>query len=344
MDSNQHPWQNGPTEIIDHAITHLYGSADFDQRMAFLLLDIGVETTLRTYLILPEEVTKAQSSFSDRRKSAEGSFHELLQGVGKAARNRLAGINIQHIHFYHNLRNKLYHEGNGITIPTEKAHAYAEIAVNLLKTLLDVDLSNKLQKLETSGNPTEPDGKYVQLNKIIDSAIIECRTDFILAVERFEPKLVLPTFRTQFQSIANEFYMEFWSYDDADEYFEENLAKQIELTKKWGALIKKSIRNPVARKRLFQKVVYNHRVGVDIKIDAASTYFLETKKPDIHDLYLHILHILDEQTKEWDEILARMDDGTPLFSLFWFVTEDEKGDPEPFYKEKVSVQLVRKPV
>ena len=144
----QHPWQNGPKELIEYALQHLHKETDFDQRIAFLLLDVGVETLFKTFLTLPDSVTGAQTKFFERKKAAEGSFHELLNGVKAAAPSQLQGYNLSHIQFYHDLRNKLYHQGNGITVPTEKAKGYAELAVHLLKALLDVDLTQVLRKPE----------------------------------------------------------------------------------------------------------------------------------------------------------------------------------------------------
>ncbi len=45
-----------------------------------------------------------------------------------------------HIEYYHEIRNKLYHDGEGITVSEENAKNYARLAILLLKTLLDVDL------------------------------------------------------------------------------------------------------------------------------------------------------------------------------------------------------------
>jgi hypothetical protein len=141
--SIQHPWQSGPTELLRYALDHLHRPSDFSQRIAFLLLDVGVETLFKTFLELPEEVTRAKLSYSKRREAVEGSFHQLLRGAKDAAGDRLDGIDLAHVQFYHNLRNKLYHQGNGITVPVDKAKGYASIAVELLHRLLSVDLEQE---------------------------------------------------------------------------------------------------------------------------------------------------------------------------------------------------------
>ena len=102
--SVQHPWQSGPTELIRYALEHLHRPSDLSQRIAFLLLDVGVETLFKTFLELPEEVTGAKLSYSKRREAVEGNFHQLLRGVKDAAGDRLLGIELTHVQFYHNLR------------------------------------------------------------------------------------------------------------------------------------------------------------------------------------------------------------------------------------------------
>ena len=62
-----HPWQSGPTELISLAIHHLRNNSDFDRRIAFLLLDIGIETLLKTYLTLPDKITGAKTKFHERK-------------------------------------------------------------------------------------------------------------------------------------------------------------------------------------------------------------------------------------------------------------------------------------
>lgn len=77
----EHPWQHGPTELIAYAIVHMHRPSDFDHRVAFLLLDVGVETLFKVFLSLPGRVTSTNLSFKERRDAVEGNFHQLLEGV-----------------------------------------------------------------------------------------------------------------------------------------------------------------------------------------------------------------------------------------------------------------------
>jgi hypothetical protein len=109
-----HPWQKGPAELIEVALTNLHKSDDFHQRIAFLLLDVGVETLFKAFLTLPGRITGTKLSYGERRNAAEGCFYDLCDGIERATAGRLPEINLAHIEFYHDLRNKLYHQGNGI--------------------------------------------------------------------------------------------------------------------------------------------------------------------------------------------------------------------------------------
>lgn len=202
------PWQNGPTELIEFALSNLHQPDDFHQRIAFLLLDVGVETLFKTYLTLNEEITGAKLSHPERQRAAEGNFHELCRGIKGAAGERLRDIKISHIEFYHDLRNKLYHEGNGITIPTDKAHGYASLAVDLLNRLLAVDLDEELRKpaVEAARAAEEKAkrereelelGKQVEAVRAARQKVAEVAA---VAVERVYPPLVLPSFTSMFQA------------------------------------------------------------------------------------------------------------------------------------------------
>ena len=49
-----HPWQSGPTELFKFALENLRIPNEINQRISFLLFDIGIETLFKTYLILSE--------------------------------------------------------------------------------------------------------------------------------------------------------------------------------------------------------------------------------------------------------------------------------------------------
>ncbi len=140
-----HPWQVGPTELIEFALERMHKGSDFDRRLAFLILDVGVETLFKTFLTLPDSVMQFQIKRGERFQAAEGNFHELLHGIQNAGPKKATKFNFAHIEHYHNLRNTLYHQGNQVTaVPMNQLRGYAELAVALLQEYLDVDLSPEL--------------------------------------------------------------------------------------------------------------------------------------------------------------------------------------------------------
>jgi hypothetical protein len=159
MIKTQHPWQAGPTELIEFALERMHKGGDFDRRLAFLILDVAVETLFKTYLTLPESVTQFQSKRNDRNAAVDGNFHELLRGVQSANPKKAAIFNFAYLEYFHNLRNTLYHQGNQVTtIPMNQLEGYARLAVELLHAYLEVDLSTDL---ETPQAITQPENDPV---------------------------------------------------------------------------------------------------------------------------------------------------------------------------------------
>lgn len=145
MNKTQHPWQEGPTELIAFALERMHKGSDFDRRLAYLILDVGVETLFKTFLKLPESVMQFQIKRDERSVATQGNFHELLHGVQNSNPKKASNFNFAHIEHYHNLRNTLYHQGNQVmTVPMRQLEGYASLAVELLREYLEVDLTAEL--------------------------------------------------------------------------------------------------------------------------------------------------------------------------------------------------------
>lgn len=132
-------WASGAIELLRHADSHINLDTAFDRRIAFISVDNSVETTIRTFLSLPE----SKSGIKVPRKeieAVENSFPGLLKLVWQHARDRVTGIDDGDIEHYHRIRNTLYHEGTGLSVDQEYLGAYRQIAVLLLKKLFGVDL------------------------------------------------------------------------------------------------------------------------------------------------------------------------------------------------------------
>jgi hypothetical protein len=194
--TTKHPWQTVPAELICHAMEHLERDTEFDHRIAFLLLDLGVETLLRTFLGLPEAVTDVKSERSDRERAAKGNFPNLLKGVKAADPERITDGAIHHISRYHSHRNKLYHSGQDINVRAETTQHYARLAVALLNDLLRVDLTAQLAQLELGQALME------QIEKLEES-LVRYREDVEVVVEQMDRRLVHPSFARDLAAIAD---------------------------------------------------------------------------------------------------------------------------------------------
>jgi hypothetical protein len=201
--ANTHPWQSGPTEIFKFALKNFRHPDEINRRISFLLFDIGVETLFKTYLTLPEAVTKTPMLYAERKKHANGQFHDLVKGIRLAANTKINKSDLSHVEFYHNIRNHLYHEGNGITVRQDYLEGYATIATALLKQLLEVDLTRFIEtesliKQEESLNMD----MLINMRKEFAQGISQLRDLVKLFTEKIEPRLIYPSTAAKLNEIA----------------------------------------------------------------------------------------------------------------------------------------------
>lgn len=134
------PWVSGPGELLRHGLEHLQDDTDINRRLAMISIDNAVELMIKTYLGLPRRVTDI--SISRRRyQEISESFPQLLDALEEYAADKLDGINLGEIEWYHRARNQLYHQGYGLTAERDKVEVYAELAQILFHNLFDCRLS-----------------------------------------------------------------------------------------------------------------------------------------------------------------------------------------------------------
>jgi hypothetical protein len=135
----EHTWASGAIELLAHADAHINLETAFDRRIAFISIDNSVETSIRTFLSLPTSKSGIKVPRKDV-EAVENSFPGLLTLLWQHVGNRLTGIDETDIEHYHRIRNKLYHEGTGLSVDEQYLLAYRQIAVLLLKNLFGVSL------------------------------------------------------------------------------------------------------------------------------------------------------------------------------------------------------------
>jgi hypothetical protein len=134
------PWASGPKEILEHGLALLRQDTDRNRRLAMILIDNAVELMIKTYLGLPQRVTGLKISRKEFAEASE-SFPRLLDALEQHGPNKLDGIDLGEIEWYHRLRNELYHQGNGLTVERVKVDVYAELSKRLFANLFGFEVA-----------------------------------------------------------------------------------------------------------------------------------------------------------------------------------------------------------
>lgn len=140
MVTRSSPWASGPREILKHALELLRKDTDTNRRLALIIADNAVELIVKTFLGLPKRVTGLHLPRAKLQEISE-SFPKLLDALEEYAGDRLDGLNLGEIEWFHRLRNQLYHDGNGLTVDREKVQVYAELAKLLFQRLFEEELA-----------------------------------------------------------------------------------------------------------------------------------------------------------------------------------------------------------
>ena len=196
-----HPWQEGPVGLLRFARNTSRSADQLHQLIAFLILDICVETTMRTFLSLPDDIAPAKIKYFERRKFSEGTFHHLTRGLEAACATPLVPTDLlRHVKYFHDKRNQLYHQGGGITVAVGDVERYMRVAASLLHQLLGV---------EQEGAPTSPGGtssptveQVARLGAELPRHIEQFRGLINALFEMIEPRLVYPTTISRLSTIA----------------------------------------------------------------------------------------------------------------------------------------------
>jgi len=208
-----HPWQSDIVELVKLAAYHLSKGTAFDNRIAFLLFDVSVESIFKTYLTLPDEITHTSISYHKRKDATQGNFHILVRAVKEAAPS-VEDTEILHVQYFHDQRNKLYHQGTGITISQQNATSYGQLVVTMLDKLLSVDLSGMLI------TRTEVKTDAQQIVDRWQTEIDDFQDVVYQVIENIEPKLLYPSSQRRLKSLSkNEVDSGFSSQEDGYRQF-----------------------------------------------------------------------------------------------------------------------------
>ena len=122
------PWSEGPKELLQHAVGHIAHDGDFDRRIAMISIDNAVELMVKTFLSLPRRKLGTKGPSRKQLEEASNSFPSVLDLLEEFAGERLTGVSLDEIEWYHRIRNQLYHSGNGITVEVARVQTYLSLA------------------------------------------------------------------------------------------------------------------------------------------------------------------------------------------------------------------------
>jgi hypothetical protein len=202
---SNHPWQRPPLELLKFALETSKSKAPISQLVAFLLLDVCVEVTFRTFLSLPDGAVNSNLKYFDRRKYAAGNFHDLTIGIASCGNSLVDSTALHHAKYYHDLRNQLYHQRTGMTVAPEDVEGYLLVAASLMRNLLNLNLTGIVNDTSLTANaPSVNQESFRELKRSLPADIERFRRLIDQLIEKLEPKLVYPTTITKLSEIAGK--------------------------------------------------------------------------------------------------------------------------------------------
>lgn len=180
------PWARGPFELILHAESHLKVGSDFDKRIALISFDNAIEVTITTFLRLHPKQRGGRAYARDKVEQWLANYHskldflfeDYIRGMGAPAL-----ITLDEIIWYHNLRNELYHAGNGM-VPDENSLSGARAAALWIFSILfqeDAECLLRAQLLTPVPAPKKDEGilpaqmrflqSFIRLERTLVSAL-----------------------------------------------------------------------------------------------------------------------------------------------------------------------------
>ncbi|MEH6458223.1 MAG: hypothetical protein V7749_17980 [Cocleimonas sp.] len=205
------PWQKAPVKIVVEAISHAKNNNEEDNLIAFLLLDVAAEMLLKTYLGLPKKLTGATTSDDERFSITRKGFHDVVEGV-KNSRQGIKDKDLARVEFFHGIRNKLYHQGNGLTVPVAHLTEYIEVLKVLFRQLLKIDLDDyflgsSMTKEEVMAI-AEIKVEVVEALGVSRNLKEKLRSYCELIIEAISPKLLLPSYIRKFSDLEKKAFSE----------------------------------------------------------------------------------------------------------------------------------------
>lgn len=165
--SSVKPWVRGPIEVLNHAIEHLKLGSEKDLRFALIHADNSVELAAKSFLFFEKRLIPEKIEWKEWNR-AKRNFHQVMKLVYEFSSEQGFTDELDsYIAFYHNLRNKIYHDGVGISVDSESVKEYIGLASQVFDILFNVDvgLSPDVEKVPTD---LDVSNKYSRYSNVLD--------------------------------------------------------------------------------------------------------------------------------------------------------------------------------
>lgn len=141
------PWMRGPFELIRHANGHLLDAGDTDRRIALIGFDNSIEVCIDVFIRLHPKLRGGYQVSRGDAENARQTFHSKIEFLDNylAESADAPDIPIEAIVWYHQLRNELYHSGNGMVPEIHVIEGSRDAAIQVFYALFSVDISPALQ-------------------------------------------------------------------------------------------------------------------------------------------------------------------------------------------------------
>lgn len=176
-------WAHGPAELFRHAEDHFQQSSDTDRRLALIGFDNAIEVCVDAFVSLHPRNRGGYEIRRAEREQILENFYTKIDFIERYATERqssLDGISLSEVLWYHQLRNELYHSGNGMTPERHHIVDIRDAARAVFRLLYDVDVlppaPDVRASAETPASPSfesgvAPDlrllGAYIELEKAL---------------------------------------------------------------------------------------------------------------------------------------------------------------------------------
>ena len=128
----------GCIEILEFGIRQGLEGKSINKRIAMILIDNSIELAIKTFL----EINRRKFNISEEQLMKDTrNFVNLLKRIMIVTKERIPDKIWGEIELNHKLRNKLYHEGIGLSVELNSVEQYASIAIEIISNLFEVELN-----------------------------------------------------------------------------------------------------------------------------------------------------------------------------------------------------------